>query len=150
MDSAVLMGQQVACPDAKFSAAGEAPAWQERHRGLVAGLAAALLGKNGQGSGPLMHIAVEEASSSAFKAMLLEMKTQVTHFVCKGDMSEQGLSSCYYAISQIAMLAHLRSKGSIICLAGWPKSRDLIEATLLHVGYIPQGRAVQMMMSQQA
>ena len=66
-------------------AAGEAPAWQERHRDLVAGLAAALLGKDGQTSGTLMRIAVEGASSPALKAMLLEMKTQVTHLSVKGQ-----------------------------------------------------------------
>lgn len=81
MRVAVLMGQQVACTDASGFGAGEAPAWQERHRGLVAGLAAALLGKNWQGSGTLMRIAVEGAPSPAFKAMLLEMKTQVTHLL---------------------------------------------------------------------
>ena len=74
----------MASPDAMVSAAGEAPAWQERHRGLVAGLAAALLGKTGQSLGPLMRIAVEEASSSALKAMLLEIKTQVTHLYLQG------------------------------------------------------------------
>ena len=59
-----------------------------------------------------MHIAVEEASSSAFKAMLLEMKTQVTHFVCKGDMSEQGLS--------ILLLCHQSN-----CNAGTPEVKGL-------------------------
>ena len=77
-------------------AAGEAPAWQERHRGLVAGLAAALLGKDGQTPGPLMRIAVEEASSSALKAMLLEMKTQVTQATVQGAVraGTQFLSLC--------------------------------------------------------
>ena len=84
------MGQQVACPDASVCAAGEAPAWQERHRGLVAGLAAALLGKDGQGSGPLLRIAVEAASSSALKAMLLEMKTQVTQRPVRGNFQDRG------------------------------------------------------------
>ena len=32
-----------------------------------------------------MRIAVEEASSSALKAMLLEMKTQVTHSSVEGQ-----------------------------------------------------------------
>lgn len=57
--------------------AGEAPAWQERHRALAAGLAAAFLGRDGKDLGTLMRFSVPKASSAELKAILNEMKTQV-------------------------------------------------------------------------
>ncbi len=57
--------------------AGEAPVWQERHRALAVGLAAAFLGNGGQESGTLLQLSAEKASAANLKPVLLEMKTQV-------------------------------------------------------------------------
>ncbi|CAL5226958.1 g9843 [Coccomyxa viridis] len=57
---------------------GEAPAWQERHRALAVGLAAAFLGKGGQPLGTLLQVSAEQASAAELKPVLLEMKTQVS------------------------------------------------------------------------